>query len=166
MNSLCAALILLMPLSPAASAGEKHDDFNSIVKRIEEHYGKTHMKVPLMGLVSLASHFTRPAGASDFKLAIIEGVGARSGELPDFNPGEQWRAVIRTTSRNGEHFVMFGRDEGHAIKTLLLTVNDEEAVVMQMRLDVTHFAKMLADKARGDGSENGSLMRRSSRTDY
>ena len=143
---------LLLLVSVAAFAGEKRDDFNSIVRKVEEHYGKAHMKVPLIGLVSFASHFTRPAGASDFKLAIIDGLGDRAESFPEFNPGEQWRSVIRTTSRHGQHFVLYGRDEGHAIKTLMVTVDRDQAVVMQMRLDPTHFAKMLNDKSWSDMS--------------
>lgn len=143
--------ILLVTLVPAiaVSAGEKADNFNSIVKRVEQHYGKSHSKVPFMGLVSFASHFTRPVGASDFKLAIIEGVDARDQSFPEFNPGPEWRPVIRTASRHGDHVVMYGHDEGNAIKTLIVTVSDDSAVVMQMRLDPTHFSKMLNDKSFG-----------------
>jgi hypothetical protein len=141
--------IFLLILVPASRAADKPDNFNSIVKRVEEHYGKSHTKVPLMGLVSFASHFTRPVGASDFKLAIIEGVDSRDESLPEFNPGSEWRPVIRTSSRHGGHVVIFGHDDGHAIKTLVVTVSDDSAVVMQMRLDLTHFAKMLSDKSIG-----------------
>jgi hypothetical protein len=138
---------LLILTSLASSAADKPDDFKSIVKRVEQHYGKAHMKIPFMGLVSFASHFTRPVGASDFKMAVIEGVSENAESLPDFNPGPEWRAVIRSTSRNGDHLVMYGRDEGHAIRTLLVSLDKDEAVVMQMRLDPTHFAKMLSEKS-------------------
>jgi hypothetical protein len=148
---LSIALLLVSVTATAADKQDRPDDFKTIVKRVEQHYGKAHMKVPMMGLVSFASHFTRPIGASDFKLAIIEGIGVRDEALPEFNPGPEWRAVIRTTSRHGDHMVMFGRDEGgHAIRTLLVTVDNDEAVVMEMRLDPTHFAKMLSDRSQID----------------
>jgi hypothetical protein len=141
------SIALLLASSLTAVAGDKPDDFKSIVKQVEQHYGKARMKVPLMGLVSFASHFTRPLGASDFKLAVIEGVDSRSESLPEFNPGREWKPVIRTTSRNGEHVVIFGRDEGRAVRTLVVTVGGDDAVVMQMRLDPGHFAKMLNDRS-------------------
>lgn len=139
--------MLAILASTACLASEKHDDFKTILKRVESHYGRQHMKIPLLGLVTFASHFTRPLGASDFKLAVIEGVGYRDS-APDFEPGPEWRAFIRTTSRTGEHTVMYGRDEGHAIRTLMLVVDKDEAVVMHMRLNPTRFTKVLAEKSR------------------
>lgn len=137
--------ILLLTLT--ASMAVAGDDFHAILKRVESHYGKRHMTIPLLGLVTFASHLTRPLGASDFKLAVIEGVGSRDA-IPDFDPGPEWRAFIRTTSRNGDHTVMYGRDEGHVIRTLMVVIDKDEAVVMQMRLDPSRFAKFVADKSR------------------
>lgn len=139
-------LPVFLLLSAAAQASDKPDDFATILKRVESHYGKHHMRIPMMGLVTFASHFTRPLGASDFKLAIIEGVGS-SDSMPDFQPGAEWRPFIRTTSRNGNHTVMYGREEGHAIRALMLVIDKDEAVVMHMRLDPTRFTKLLADKS-------------------
>ena len=141
--------LILLTVVAASSllAGEKPDDFNSILKRVESHYGKRHMKIPLMGLVSFASRMARPAGVSDFKFAIIEGAGAELGTLPEFHPGPQWRPFLRTTSRSGEQVVLYGREERHAIRTLMVVLDRNEAVVMQMRLNPEHFAKFVSDKA-------------------
>ena len=139
-------LVLLSLMLPgAASAG---DDFNAILKRVESHYGKRHMKIPFMGLVTFASHFARPVGVSDLKLAVIEGVGSRLEALPDFQPGPDWQPFIRTSSRTGERMVMYGRDEGRAIRTLMVSIEKDEAVVMQMRLDPAHLSKFLAERSR------------------
>ena len=46
--------------------------------------------------------------------------------------------------------MLYGRDEGHAIRTLMVVVDKDEAVVMQMRLNPTHFAKFVAEKSRRD----------------
>ena len=139
------ALLSLMVASTSAAA-EKYDDFNAILKRVESHYSKRHMKIPFLGMVTFVSHFTRPLGASDLKLAVIEGVGSRDS-IPDFEPGPEWRAFLRTTSRSGEHTVIYGRDEGQAVRTLMLVVDHDEAVVMHMRLDPTRFTKLLAEKS-------------------
>ena len=133
--------------SATAVAGEKHDDFNSILKQVESHYGKRHMKIPFLGLLSFASHLARPIGVSDLKLAVIEGVGSRADAFPEFHPGPQWQPFIRTTSRNGERMVMYGREDGRAIRTLMVMLDKDEAVVLQMRLDPAHFAKFVSEKA-------------------
>ena len=137
-------ILLCAMLPPVAVAG---DDFNTILKQVESHYGKRHMKIPFMGMITFASHLARPAGVSDLKLAVIEGVGSRLESIPDFQPGPQWQPFIRTTSRTGERMVMYGRDEGHAIRTLMVVIEKDEAVVMQMRLDPAHLSKFLAEKS-------------------
>jgi hypothetical protein len=135
--------LLLLLLSGCLFGG---DDFSLMLKRVESHYGKNHMRIPFLGVVTFASHLTRPMGASDFKLAVIE--GTRASDVPDFEPGGDWRAFLRTTSRDGGHTVMYGREEGpRAIRALMLVIDKDEAVVMQMRLDPGRFAKMLAEKA-------------------
>ena len=139
-------VFLSLTLPAAAVAG---DDFKDILKRVESHYGKRHMTIPFLGMVTFASHLTRPLGASDFKIAVIEGVGSRNS-IPDFQPGPEWSAVIRTTSRTGEHTVMYGRDGGNAIRILMVVVDHDEAVVMQMRLDPSRFTKLLAEKSTRD----------------
>ena len=142
-----ALVLALLAISATATAGEKHDDFKSILKRMESHYGKRHVKIPLMGFITFASKFARPAGVSDLKLAVIEGVGTRLESLPEFQPGPEWQTLIRTTSRAGERMVMYGREEGRAIRTLMVAIEKDEAVVMQMRLDPAHFAKFVSEKA-------------------
>src|SRR5450432_163844 len=129
-----ALALLALIVSTAATAGEKHDDFTILLKRVEDHYGKRHIRIPLLGMVTFASHLTRPLGASDFRLAVIEDVSS-ADSLPDFEPGPDWRAFIRTTSRRGDRTVIYGRDEGNAVRTLLLVVDHDEAVLMQMRLE-------------------------------
>ncbi len=138
-------LVWLCLMLPASMLGG--DDFKDILRRAENYYGRSHMKIPFLGMVTFASHLTRPLGASDLRIAIIDGVGSRSG-VPDFHPGPEWRAFLRTTSRNGEHTVMYGREEGHAVRTLMVVLDKDEAVVMQMRLDPGRFAKFVAEKSR------------------
>ena len=141
------ALALLVMLLPATTfAG---DDFTRILKQVETHYGKRHMKIPFLGMVTFASHLTRPLGASDFKLAVLNGNDDTGFHgIPDFHPGPEWQAFIRTTSHNGDgHTVMYARDEGKAIRTLMLVVDRNEAVVMQLRMDPARFGKFVSERS-------------------
>ena len=140
-------LVLLTLMISSTVLARERDDFNSILKRVESHYGKRHMRLPLMGLISFTSLMTRPMGVSGLRLAVIEGVGSRHEGIPDFHPGPEWQPVIRTTSRNGERMVMYGREDGTAIRALMVAIEKNEAVVLQMRLDPARFAKLVAEKS-------------------
>jgi hypothetical protein len=124
------------------------DDFDGVVKSIESHYHRKRVWIPLMGLVNFVSHAARPLGASDFKLAVIDGIGDRANP-PDLTFGEVWRPVVRVRERNGEVVNIMARQEDRsAIKLLMLVVDDNNAVVMQMRMAPTRFLEFVAEKAR------------------
>ena len=140
---------ILFLLAASTVAAENPDNFQAIVKRVEAHYGKRHMQIPLFGLVTFASHLTRPAGASGLQMAIIEDIDT-SKNAPTFHPGPNWRPIIRTTSHHREQTVIYARDEGHNAIHVLLVAIDNDAVVMQMRLAPSAFLKFLADKSRSE----------------
>jgi hypothetical protein len=124
------------------------DDFDGVVKSIESHYQRKRIWIPLMGLVSFVSQAARPLGASDFKLAVIDGIGDRN-QAPDLTFGDMWRPVVRVRERNGQVVNIMARQEGHrAVKLLMLVVDNDDAVVMQMRMSPTRFLEFIAEKAR------------------
>ena len=124
------------------------DDFDGVVKQIESHYRKKRVWIPLMGLVSFVSNAARPLGASDFKLAVIDDVNNRTNP-PDLTFGQSWRPVIRVRERNGESVNIMAREEGQkAVKLLMLVVDNDNAVVMQMRMAPTRFLEFVAEQAR------------------
>ena len=123
------------------------DDFDGVVKSIETHYHKQRVWIPLMGVIGFLSQAARPLGASDFRLAVIDGVNDRRNP-PDLTFGEAWRPVIRVRERNGESVNIMAREDGHKAVKLLMLVADNDAVVMQMRMAPTRFLEFVAEKAR------------------
>ncbi len=124
------------------------DDFDGVVKHIESHYQKKRVWIPLMGLVSFVSNAARPLGASDFKLAVIDDVNNRTIP-PDLTFGQSWRPVVRVRERNGESVNIMAREDGHkAVKLLMLVVDNDNAVVMQMRMAPSRFLEFVAERAR------------------
>ena len=148
MIALRLALASALIATSAMPVDRGLDDFDGVVKQIESHYQKKRVWIPLMGLVSFVSNAARPLGASDFKLAVIDDVNNRINP-PDLTFGQSWRPVIRVRERNGESVNIMAREEGHkAVKLLMLVVDNDNAVVMQMRMAPTRFLEFVAEQAR------------------
>ncbi len=142
------ALASVLIAATAAPVDRGLDDFDGIVRHLESHFHKRRLWIPLMGLVNFVSHAARPLGASDFKLAVIEDVDARANP-PDVTFTEHWRPVLRVQERDGESVSIMSRPDGHkAVKLLMLVADDDDAVVMQMRMSPTRFLEFIAEKAR------------------
>ncbi len=148
MIALRLALASALIASSALPVDRGLDDFDGVVKQIESHYQKKRVWIPLMGLVSFVSSAARPLGASDFKLAVIDDVNNRTNP-PDLTFADSWRPVIRVRDRNGESVNIMAREEGRkAVKLLMLVVDNDNAVVMQMRMAPTRFLEFVAEQAR------------------
>ncbi|MBM3795614.1 MAG: DUF4252 domain-containing protein [Acidobacteria bacterium] len=140
------ALASILIAATATPVDRGLDDFDGIVRHLESHFHKRRVWIPLMGLVNFVSHAARPLGASDFKLAVIEEVDARANP-PDVTFAEHWRPLVR--ERDGEAVSIMGRPDGHkAVKLLMLVAENDNAVVMQMRMSPTRFLEFIAEKAR------------------
>ena len=148
MTLLRLALAATLIATPVLPVDRGLDDFDGVVNSIESHYQRKRVWIPLMGLVNFVSHAARPLGASDFKLAVINGIGDRR-QAPDLTFGDTWRPVVRVRERNGEAVNIMAREEGrHAVKLLMLVLNNDDAVVMQMRMSPTRFLEFVAERSR------------------
>lgn len=143
------ALATLLTATIALPVDRGLDDFDGVVHSVETHYQRKRLWIPFLGMVNFVSQAARPLGASDFKLAVIEGIGERRGGPPDLTFGENWRPIVRVRERNGESVSIMAREEGRkAVKLLMLVVDDDEAVVMQMRMAPTRFLEFVAEQSR------------------
>lgn len=134
--------------STASPVDQELDDFDGVVRRMESHFQKRRMWIPFMGAVNFVSHLARPLGASDFKLAVIEDVDGRAN-APNIPLRDRWKPVVRVRERDGESVDIMAREDGHrSVKLLMLVVDNDEAVVMQMRMEPTRFLAFVAEKAR------------------
>ena len=150
MTALRLVLVITLVAGTALPVDRGLDDFDGVVKSIESHYHKKRVWIPLMGVIGFVSNAARPLGASDFRLAVVDGIGDRSNP-PDLTFGENWRPVIRVRERNGESVNIMAREEGRkAVKLLMMVVDNDNAVVMQMRMSPTRFLQFVAEKARRD----------------
>lgn len=148
MTALRLALVTTLAAGSATPVDRGLDDFDGVVKSIESHYHKKRVWIPFMGVIGFVSNAARPLGASDFRLAVVDGIGDRNNP-PDLTFGEHWRPVIRVRERNGESINIMAREEGtKTVKLLMMVVDNDNAVVMQMRMSPTRFLQFIAEKAR------------------
>ena len=142
------ALASLLVAHSALPVDRGLDDFDGVVKVVETHYQKKRVWIPFMGAIGFLTQAVRPLGASDFKLAVIGDIHDRRDPV-DLTFQESWRPVVRVRERNGESVNIMAREEGHrAVKLLMLVVDNDSAVVMQMRMEPGRFLEFVAERAR------------------
>lgn len=146
LSSLLLATALLG--GPALNAAQDDDDFDfdRLVASVERHYGKRRLHIPFMGVASFLSGAARPLGASGMKLAVIQDIEPAGVITPRLPHG--WRPLVRVSRDGHEETAIYGRDEGKAVKMLMLTQEGGDAVVMQFKLHPSKLLEFIAHKAR------------------
>jgi hypothetical protein len=132
MRTRFTALLLLA--SCVAFGGDW--EFDRVVKAIESHYGTKRTHIPFLGVANLFVKVARPAGASEFKLAIFEDLQSpASADLDYFMSG--FNPVVRVHSRHKrESTYIYAGEIGRSTKMLIATFNANEATVIQVKVNV------------------------------
>ena len=149
MRTLALSLLLLAPL-PAAAA---EFDFDDLVEDVERHLDAHRVKIPLWGLIRVATWPAyRPFGVSSFNLAVFEDVRRSRGGEPESlrRLGPSWRPVLRIRERHGDQVYMYARDEGSWVRMIVLTVDHDDAVLVQFKLRPSALLLYVSKAARGD----------------
>jgi hypothetical protein len=138
------AIVLLAAVSLPLSAFDR--DFDSLVHNMESEYGTKRLYIPFMGFANFIVKIARPAGASDFKLAVFEHVDANRHPSPErldatFMP-QGWKPFIRVHSnRSGERVQIYARQSHRDHELLITTFERDEAVVIRMRVNAEQLVK-------------------------
>jgi hypothetical protein len=144
-------------LAPAAAANS--DDFGNIVHHIEAEYHVHQNYRFLMGFAGVmvkASHF---AGAKEFKAAIFEDQNlfrsepdTRLDEIVQSAGKSGWRPLVKSFSRHGaEHDYIYVQGQSKGLKLLLVTVEPDEAVVVQLKIDADKLSDFINEHTKGTG---------------
>jgi hypothetical protein len=143
-NRIMTIVLMLAFLTLAPSGAPARDrEFDMIVHHIESYYHAQHAHGFILGFASLAVNIVRPEGVRNFKMAIFENQDFSStqndlGFERVFRAGlsQGWQPLAQVQSRrNGERTYLFARDLGKDFKLLIATIERNEAVVMQVKLD-------------------------------
>ena len=158
---LLVTIILAVVFTTANVGRAKGDDFNSVVKMIEQYYRVKHVGLPFLAKAGMKVATTaarikggdarRFAEAGSIKLAVFEDQNF-NGDFAKFRASlnealnATWMPLIQTLSPQDEEQVyIFLRDAGDKINVLVITIEQRDATVVQVTLSPKNLALLLKD---------------------
>lgn len=155
---LAALLVLLCAFVwKVQTAAAASDDFGNIVHHIEAAYHVHQNYGFLMGFAGLMVKATHLAGAKELNVAIFEdqdlfhsGPDTRLDEIMQSVGRSGWHPLVKSFSRHdGEHNYIYLQGQKNDLKLLLVTVEPNEAVVMQLRIDADKLSDFINQHKKG-----------------
>jgi len=151
--------LLLFAAVPFVQA--KGDDFNSVVKMIEDFYRVKHVGIPFLAKAGMKVATTaarikggtarRLAEAGSIKLAVFENQEF-NGDFLRFRSSlnqalnVSWMPLIQTLSvASKEQTYIFLRNAGDKTDVLVITIDERDATVVQLTLSAKNLALLLKD---------------------
>ena len=162
MKAIATSILLLaMLLTTAPVAQAKGDDFNSVVKMIEQFYRVKHVGLPFLAKAGMKVATTaarikggearRIAEAGSVKLAVFEDQ-AFNGDVIRFRSSLNealnvtWMPLVQTLSAaENEQVYIFLKDAGDKFNVLVITIDQRDATVVQVTLSPKNLALLLKD---------------------
>jgi len=154
-----AVFIVCFTTAPVVYA--KGDDFNSVVKMIEDFYRVKHVGIPFLAKAGMKVATTaarikggtarRLAEAGSIKLAVFENQKF-NGDFAKFRNSlnqalnVSWMPLIQTIAAGGEEQTyIFLRNAGDKTNVLVITIDERDATVVQVTLSAKNLALLLKD---------------------
>jgi hypothetical protein len=154
-------LVIAMILTTANAAPAKGDDFNSVVKMIENFYRVKHVGLPFLAKAGMKVATTaarikggearRIAEAGSIKLAVFEDQEF-DGDVIKFRGSLNealnvtWTPLVQTLSvTDAEQVYIFLKDAGDKFNVLVVTIDQHDATVVQVTLSPRNLALLLKD---------------------
>lgn len=154
-------LLVVMVLTTSNVAQAKGDDFNSVVKMIEQFYRVKHVGLPFLAKAGMkvattaarikGGELRRIAEAGSVKLAVFEDQ-AFDGDVIRFRNSLNealnvtWMPLVQTLSAaENEQVYIFLKDAGDKFNVLVITIDQRDATVVQVTLSPKNLALLLKD---------------------
>ena len=154
-------LVVMLFLTTANVVHANGDDFNSVVKMIEQFYRVKHVGIPFLAKAGMKVATTaarikggeakRIAEAGSVKLAVFEDQNFK-GDFIKFRSSLNtalnvtWMPLVQTLSAADEEQVyIFLKDAGDKFHVLVITIEQRDATVVQVTLSPGKLAQLLKD---------------------
>ena len=161
-----ACLILAALLAPAPSAFAR-DDFGKIVHHIESNYHVHRQHRFVMGLAGFTVRFWHIGGVKSLKGAIFENQrftnaasDTRFDEIVRAAMDSGWQPLVQSWDRRtGERTYIYAQDLGKDMKVLVVTLESNEAIVLQVKVDPTKLDEFIEETSPGGHHRNRPVPR-------
>jgi hypothetical protein len=143
----------------------KGDDFNSVVKMIEEFYNVKHESLPFLAKAAMKAvgvgakikggDAKRFAEAGSIKLATFEnqefkGDFIKFRQVLNDSLTQTWMPLIQTLAApDHEQCYIFVRDNGDKFRVLVVTIEPHDATVVQATVSPKNLALLMKDPEEG-----------------
>jgi hypothetical protein len=156
-------LIIATICAPITSALARGDDFDAVVKIIEQFYHVKHQSLPLLARAGMkgartvarirGGDYKRVAEAGSVRLAFFEDQEFNShGQIAGFKASmqstlnENWSPLIATLSaRDEEQTYIYIRDAGAKFHVLVVTIERREATIVLATVAPDVLAMLMKD---------------------
>jgi hypothetical protein len=150
---IIAGALAFAAVTMPQSARARDKEFGTLVHYVESHYHAHRQYRFLIGFASMAVNIAHPYGVKGMKLALWEDAKIKAnGDADDFPAvvraglAEDWQPMVRVWSRHaGERTVVFAKPDGNEMKLLVATIDQEDAVVVQVKINPDNLSKYIDD---------------------
>ena len=161
MKAITTGILIALMFTTANAVPAKGDDFNSVVKLIEQFYNVKHQGIPFLAKAAMKAvgvgakvkggEAKRFAEAGSIKLATFEGQDF-NGDFMKFRQSlneamtETWVPLVQTlSSTEGEQNYIFVREKGDKFSVLVVNIEQRDATVIQATISPKNLALLLKD---------------------
>lgn len=145
--ALLASVVLL---SVGATPVAARNEFDAVCDHLEDHYGAKKVHIPFMWLARFAVGIIRPAGVKSFKVTIYRNLkyskDSLDGDMRSLMEeafSDEWSPVLRVVSKDGQQVYLNMREKGKNVKILMVTVENDEAVVVRAKFNPDKLAEFI-----------------------
>ena len=160
-QTLTKTIAVLLLLFSTGVAQAKGDDFNSIIKMIEQFYGVKHESLPFLAKAGIKVGRTaarikggtaqQVAEAGSIKLAVFENQKF-AGDFTKFRStlnnalNDTWVPLVQVVDgAPSEQNYIFVREAGDKFNVLLISIEEHDGAVIQATLSEKNLARLLKD---------------------
>jgi hypothetical protein len=150
------AALLFAICVPFLKQDIRADDFARIVHYLEAGYHVHRNYRFLMAVTGVAVKCSHVGGVKTFKAALFEDqhldasqLDERLDELVERASSSGWQPLVKSVSRHsGEHTYIYAQTKGKDLNLLLVSVEPQESVVLQLKLDPANLNVFINEHTR------------------
>jgi hypothetical protein len=164
-TTICITAVVLLSVVYTTGSHAKGDDFDSVVKMIEQFYSVKHQSLPFLAKAGMkvvgtaakvrGGELKRFAEAGSIKLATFEDQNF-NGDFIAFRKSlndamsSTWMPLIQTLSAtDAEQTYVFLREKGDKFNVLVVIIEKQDATVVQATVSTRSVALLMKDPEQG-----------------